>query len=214
MIKISNLYKQYGDRIIFKDLNLEIDSGEFLSISGKSGIGKSTLLNIISLLEMPDGGEYYFNNALIDWKDKIRHAEIRNRNMGFIFQSYNLLNRLTARENIFLPLLYSKRKEEIDINSIAQKLDIVNILDDQIDYLSGGEKQRVATARALITNPELILCDEPTGNLDEENSLFLMNILNNLNKEGKTILFVTHEKKYDRFFNRKIELHEGKYFEL
>ena len=199
MIRLSNIHKTYNNGTplhVLKGINLHIEKGEFVAIMGASGSGKSTLLNILGILDDYDDGEYKLNNHLIKGLSENKAAEYRNRMIGFIFQSFNLIPFKNAVENVALPLFYQgvNRKKR---NSLAlDYLDRLGLKDWAHHYpneLSGGQKQRVAIARALITNPQIILADEPTGALDSKTSIEVMQILKDLHKQGMTIIVVTHE---------------------
>ena len=201
MIELKNLKKEYvlskNNKVLaLQDINLTIDEGEFVAIVGKSGSGKSTLLNVISCLDKEFSGEYFLEGENIRKKRKNELAKIRNRSFGFIFQNFNLLQKLTAYENIEIPLIYKKvprRKRKELIEKYAEKLEIKDRLQHKPNELSGGQQQRVAIARALVTNPKVIMADEPTGALDEATGIQIVEILKELNQEGKTILLITHD---------------------
>jgi len=216
MIKIENLHKSYPmgkDSLhVLKGLNLHIKEGEFVSIMGSSGSGKSTLLNIVGLLDTHDEGTYYLNGDLIEKLNEKKAAVLRNKFLGFVFQSFNLISYKTALENVALPLYYKgvSRKER---QKIALKyLDKVG-LKDRADHvpseLSGGEKQRVAIARALVTNPKVVLADEPTGALDSTTSGSVMELLKEINREGMTVFVITHEEDIAAETDRIVRLLDG-----
>lgn len=216
MIKLVDLHKSYPmgkDFLhVLKGINLEIKEGEFVSIMGSSGSGKSTLLNILGLLDTHDKGEYYLNNQKIEKLDEKKAAILRNKFLGFVFQSFNLINYKTALENVSLPLYYKgvNRKER---NAIAlDYLDKVGLADwasHLPSELSGGQKQRVAIARALVTEPKLILADEPTGALDSVTGDQVMNILKQIHADGMTILVITHEEDIAEQTERIVRLKDG-----
>ncbi len=197
-----------------RGIDLEIREGEFTAIMGQSGSGKSTLMNILGCLDKPTSGSYLLNGEDVSRFPRERLARIRNRTLGFVFQAFHLLPRTSALENVELPLLY--REEELSWKEIHKQarhaLEIVG-LSDRLDHtpteLSGGQKQRVAIARALVTQPNLLLADEPTGNLDSRTSLEIIDIIQQLNAEGLTILMVTHEQEIARFAERIITLRDG-----
>ena len=188
-ITLEGIKKEY-DRPILENICLNVKNYSYITIVGKSGSGKSTLMNIIGLIEHFDEGMYKFNDTII--RNNRDYSHLRSNHIGFIFQSYNLIPTLTCRENILLPLQYSKKKVE-RMDDILDSLDIVQLLDKPVTYLSGGEKQRVAIARSLILNPSLIIADEPTGNLDSMNSSIVLRILDEENKKGRAIIMITHD---------------------
>ena len=218
MIKLENIGKKY---VLSKDncvtaldnISLEIEEGEFVAIVGKSGSGKSTLLNIMSCLDKEIQGQYILDDININKKKSKELAKIRNKYFGFIFQNFNLLQKLTAYENIEIPLIYKrvprKNRRKL-IEEYAEKVGILDRLDHKPNELSGGQQQRVAIARALVTNPKIIMADEPTGALDEATGIQIMNILEELNQEGKTILLITHDMDLANRAKRKIVLSDGK----
>ncbi len=217
LIKIKNLKKFYiNGEVETKALNgvdLEVVENEFVAIMGPSGSGKSTLMQIIGLLDRPTEGEYWLAG-----KDTLKFsdndlARLRNQKIGFIFQTFNLLARTTVYENVELPLLYAKKKIKNKQKKVIQALEAVGMkhrLHHYSNQLSGGEKQRVAIARALINNPEIILADEPTGNLDSKSGLQVMNILQDLHKKGHTIVLVTHETFTAEHAERILHMLDGK----
>jgi len=190
-----------------------IEKGEFVAIMGPSGSGKSTLMQMLGLLDRPTGGEYFLEGENTSEFSDDKLAEIRNKKIGFVFQTFNLLPRTTAYENVELPLLYDHRvSNKINKEKIVEALKAVR-MEHRSGYLSnqlsGGEKQRVAIARALVTNPEIIFADEPTGNLDSKSGLQIMNILQKLNNEGKTIILVTHETYTAQHAKRILHTKDG-----
>ena len=189
-IQISHLQKSYT-RPVLTDINLEVTNNSYVTIVGKSGSGKSTMLNILGLVEGYDAGEYRFNGTLI--RNGIDYARLRLENIGFIFQSYNLIPTLSCKENILLPTLYNRRNQVQSFDELVELLDLEPLLSQRVTTLSGGEKQRVAIARSLILDPCLILADEPTGNLDPKNRDIIMNLLRNEHEKGRGIILITHD---------------------
>ena len=192
-----------------------MDKGSYISIIGESGSGKSTLLNIIGILDDGFEGEYFF-----DSKNKTKRSEyysIRNQKIGFIFQSYFLISYLNVKDNIFLPLKYSHLKQDKEklnkrFEDLIQSLNLNKIVDENVNYLSGGEKQRIAIARALINDPTLLICDEPTGNLDENNRESVLNLIKKINKSGKSVIVVTHDLYVAKQADKVYLLKDGKLF--
>ncbi|MEK7635390.1 MAG: ABC transporter ATP-binding protein [Patescibacteria group bacterium] len=216
MIEVNDLKKEYIEEDTttraLRGVTFKIDRGEFVSIMGPSGSGKSTLLHILSFLDRPTGGSYKFLGKSIDDMNDRELAHVRNKDMGFVFQSFNLLSRLTVYDNVEIPLLYSdiiprERKKLIEDAVIAVGLE--EKLHIETGKLSGGQKQRVAIARALVTDPNIIFADEPTGNLDSESGLQVMEILESLHDKGRTVVLVTHETQTAEFANRIIKIKDG-----
>lgn len=206
-LNVEHLSKSYNYPVL-KDINLHMDNYDYISIVGSSGAGKSTLMNILGLVESYDSGIYEFNGTKI--KKNKDYAKLRIDNIGFIFQSYNLISQLSCRENILLPLVYKRKKiEEKEIERLADLLDIRKLLEQKVNVLSGGEKQRVAIARSLILNPCLLIADEPTGNLDEENKKIICNLLEEENKKGRGILLITHDDDVAACAKTMLRLEEG-----
>ena len=201
---------------VLKGIDLDIERGEFVSIMGASGSGKSTLLNILGILDNYDTGEYRLNDVLIKDLSETRAAEYRNKMIGFIFQSFNLISFKTAVENVELPLFYQgvsrKKRHELAMEYL-EKLGLKQWANHYPNEMSGGQKQRVAIARALITKPEIILADEPTGNLDSKNGAEVMHLLTELNHEGTTIVMVTHNEHDAKIAHRTIRLFDGQIVE-
>ncbi len=216
MIKIENLSKVFRttevETIALNDVSLEIKDKEFVSIMGPSGCGKSTLLNILGLLDNPTSGYYYLNGKEVgNLKEKDR-TNVRKGNIGFVFQSFNLIDELNVSENVELPLTYlhipaKERKERV--SEILARMNISHRAKHYPQQLSGGQQQRVAIARAVVSNPELILADEPTGNLDSKNGKEVMQLLSDLNRDGTTIVMVTHSQHDAGYANRIINLFDG-----
>jgi putative ABC transport system ATP-binding protein len=216
MIHLKDINKTYNSGSplhVLKGINLDIEQGEFVSIMGSSGSGKSTLLNILGILDNYDTGEYMLNGTLIRNLSETRAAEYRNKMIGFIFQSFNLINFKTAVENVELPLFYqgvSRRKRHTMAMEYLEKLGLTDWAGHYPNEMSGGQKQRVAIARALITKPQIILADEPTGALDSKTSVEVMELLKKLNKdEGMTIIVVTHESGVSNETNKIVHIKDG-----
>jgi len=216
MIRSANLKKIYTtdevETTALNNVNIEIQQGEFVSIMGPSGCGKSTLLNILGLLDNPSDGELYFLDHEVAKYSERQRALLRKENIGFVFQSFNLIDELTVTENVELPLLYlgvnsADRKEKV--NEALERMEIMHRANHFPQQLSGGQQQRVAVARAIVGKPKLILADEPTGNLDSTHGDEVMNILTGLNEAGTTIVMVTHSPTYAEYGNRVIHLFDG-----
>lgn len=216
MIKTVNLQKVFRTEEVetwaLNDVNIEVKEGEFVAVMGPSGCGKSTLLNILGLLDNPSGGEYYLNGINVAQYAESQRTSLRKGVIGFVFQSFNLIDELNVYENIELPLLYMgipsaerKRRVEDAMNRMA----IAHRVKHFPQQLSGGQQQRVAIARAVVANPKLILADEPTGNLDSKNGKEVMELLTELNKEGTTIVMVTHSQHDAGYAGRIINLFDG-----
>ena len=212
MIDAKNINVKFGKRQILKDLNLKVKKGEYISIIGKSGAGKSTLLNVISTLEKEYSGNVFYENKDIRDYNDFEISNLRNKKIGFIFQNFNLLEDFTVIENIMLPARLTKL-DEIELKEKAlrliNKFELDLTKNQYPNELSGGEKQRVSIARALINKPEIIFADEPTGNLDSKMSTEISNILSKLNQEGQTIVMVTHNKELAKSSNKILELNDG-----
>ena len=216
MIKTVDLNKVFRTEEVettaLKNVNFEVKPGDFVAIMGPSGCGKSTLLNIIGLLDNPSGGEYYFNGIEVSGYRENRRTDLRKGNIGFVFQSFNLIDELNVYENIELPLIYLKKKareRKEAVETILERMKIGHRKRHFPQQLSGGQQQRVAICRAVVAGPKLILADEPTGNLDSKHGLEVMNLLKELNKDGTTIVMVTHSKRDAEFAHRIINLFDG-----
>jgi putative ABC transport system ATP-binding protein len=216
MIKIKNLHKSYPigkDSLhVLKGLDLHIKEGEFVSIMGSSGSGKSTLLNIVGLLDTHDEGTYTLNGQIIENLDEKKAAILRNKFLGFVFQSFNLITYKTAVENVALPLYYQgmgRKERQIVAMQYLRKVGLEDRADHLPNELSGGEKQRVAVARALVTKPKVVLADEPTGALDSKTSASVMELLKNINREGMTVFVITHEEDIAAQTDRIVRLKDG-----
>jgi putative ABC transport system ATP-binding protein len=218
VVKLIDVHKTYhtGDVDVHavRGVSLEIARGEFVALMGASGSGKSTLMNVLGCLDRPTSGQYFLDGNDVSSLDRDRLADIRNRKLGFVFQNFNLLPRTTARENVELPLLYganrltnSQLRERAD--RVLTAVGLQGREDHHPSQLSGGQQQRVAIARALINEPEVILADEPTGNLDSRTSVEIMSIFQQLNEQGITILMVTHEADIARYAKRNVVMRDG-----
>ncbi len=216
MIKITALEKIYRteevETISLNKISFEVKQGEFLAVMGPSGCGKSTLLNILGLLDDPDAGSFLFNGVEVAHLKERQRASIRKNNIGFVFQSFNLIDELTVFENVELPLIYLGIKTDERKKRVERVLDKVQIMHRRGHYpqqLSGGQQQRVAVARAVVNNPKLILADEPTGNLDSNNGNEVMEMLSDLNEQGTTIIMVTHSEHDARYSHRILRMLDG-----
>lgn len=217
VLEAKNLKKTYvlGDNIIkaVDGISLQIHQGEFVSIVGKSGSGKSTLMHMMGLLDTPTEGELFLGDREVSKLDEAQLAKIRNEEIGFVFQSFNLLSRTSAIDNVMLPLKYSKTPKSEWVKRASDMLDTVELSDrkqNKPNELSGGQKQRVAIARALVTNPSVIFADEPTGNLDSRTSDEIIALFKKLNAEGKTIVIVTHDDDLAQITPKRFVLKDGK----
>ena len=218
LVKLVDVHKTYrtGEMEVHavRGVSLEIRSGEFVALMGASGSGKSTLMNILGCLDRPTSGHYVLDGADVSGLDRDRLADIRNRKIGFVFQNFNLLPRTSARENVELPLVYSGQR--LTNAQLREKADLVlgsvglaGREDHHPSQLSGGQQQRVAIARALINDPEVVLADEPTGNLDSRTSIEIMGIFQQLNERGITIIMVTHEQDIANYAQRNVVMRDG-----
>ena len=217
MLSMTDLSRVYRTETVetsaLDGVNLEIRAGEFVAIMGPSGCGKSTLLNVTGMLDSPTSGSYTFNGIEVGNKSEAELADIRKQNIGFIFQSFNLVDELSVRENIELALLYhdvpaSDRRTRVD--EVMDKVGIAHRARHRPSQLSGGQQQRVAVARALVADPKLILADEPTGNLDTQHGEEVMKMLQNLNREGSTIVMVTHSPAHADYASRVVNMLDGR----
>jgi putative ABC transport system ATP-binding protein len=216
MIKINSLEKYYRteevETVALNKLSLEIKEGEFVAVMGPSGCGKSTLLNIVGLLDDADAGSFLFNGIEVNGFNEKKRAELRKHNIGFVFQSFNLIDELTVFENVELPLIYcnvkpAERKQRVE--EVLDKMQIMHRRNHYPQQLSGGQQQRVAVARAVVNRPKLILADEPTGNLDSSNGNEVMQLLTDLNEQGTTIIMVTHSEHDAKYSHRIIRMLDG-----
>lgn len=216
MIKITDLRKLYRteevETIALNNLSIHVKEGEFVAVMGPSGCGKSTLLNIIGLLDDLEGGSYLFNGVEVAKFNERKRSQLRKHNIGFVFQSFNLIDELTVYENVELPLIYTKvpareRKERVE--EVLEKVQIMHRRNHFPQQLSGGQQQRTAVARAVVNRPKLILADEPTGNLDSKNGNEVMQLLTELNEAGTTIIMVTHSEHDSKYADRVIRMLDG-----
>jgi putative ABC transport system ATP-binding protein len=216
MIRTVNLKKVFRTEEVetsaLNDVSLHVKKGEFVAIMGPSGCGKSTLMNIIGLLDNPSEGEYYFDDKEVGQLKEKNRTQLRKGNIGFVFQSFNLIDELNVYENVELPLIYlklkaSERKEMV--NKVLERMNIAHRAKHFPQQLSGGQQQRVAIARAVVAEPKLILADEPTGNLDSKNGIEVMDLLTELNREGTTIVMVTHSMRDSEYAHRVVNLFDG-----
>lgn len=216
MIKIENLCKSYRteevETVALRDVSMEIQEGEFVAIMGPSGCGKTTLLNILGLLDNPDTGNYYLNGREVGHLRERQRTRLRHGEIGFVFQSFNLIDDLNVYENVELPLKYlslNKSERETRVKAVLERMNMLHRAKHYPQQLSGGQQQRVAVARAVVAHPKIILADEPTGNLDSANGLEVMRLLTELNAEGITIVMVTHSQHDAAFAHRIINLFDG-----
>ena len=220
VIEISGLYKDYdtpaGVFPVLKDVNLNIDEGDYVAIMGPSGSGKSTFMNILGCLDRPTKGEYKLDNQSVKSLDRNDLAKLRNKTIGFVFQGFNLLARSSLLDNVSLPLVYasdSKSLRDQKSKQLLEKVGLGKYLHSKPNQISGGQQQRVAIARALVNQPRIILADEPTGNLDSKTSEEIMALFDSLNKEGITIIIVTHENDIADHASRQVRFLDGKIVE-
>lgn len=216
LLEMTDIVKRYytggEEQTVLKHVNFTVEKGEFVSILGPSGSGKSTMMNIIGCLDVPNSGNYILNGQEISELDQVELARIRNREIGFIFQSFQLLKRSTILENVELPLIYSKVPERERKRRAAELLDrmgLGNKLDFFPNQLSGGQQQRVAISRAIVTQPSILLADEPTGALDQKTGKQVMELFQELNNEGRTIIMITHDKHIATYSKRIVKILDG-----
>lgn len=217
VIKLENIYKTYDNGKLkvpaLKGIDLCVEKGEFLSIVGASGSGKSTLMNIIGCLDVADSGNYFLLDKNVAFLSERDLSNIRQKNIGFVFQKFNLISTLNAFENVALPLVYANLDSKQREKRVKSALESVGLLDRMYhkpNELSGGQQQRVAIARAIVTNPQILLADEPTGNLDSKSAEQIMKLLCELNKQGVSIVLITHDNKTASFANRQVMVQDGK----
>jgi putative ABC transport system ATP-binding protein len=216
LIKITNIKRDFalGNEIVYvlKGINLEIQKGEYVALMGPSGSGKSTLMNLLGCLDTPTSGSYILNGKDVSQMQDDELAEIRNKEIGFIFQTFNLLPRTTALDNVALPMIYaghSKSERTTRATEVLKQVNLADRMDHQPNQLSGGQRQRVAIARALVNKPSIILADEPTGNLDSKTSEEIMALLEEIHQNGNTIIVVTHEEDIAAHAKRIIRMRDG-----
>ncbi len=209
LIKINNLNKEFGKVKALNNINLSVYEGEWLAIMGPSGSGKSTLLNILSLMDTPSSGEHILDNENLEQMDEEQKITLRREKIGLVFQQFHLIPYLNALENVMLSQYYHSSVDEEDAKMVLEKVGLSHRLTHLPSQLSGGEQQRVCIARALINNPELLLADEPTGNLDEANEQIVLQTLQKLKNEGKTIVLITHNPDLAKFADRTLILQHG-----
>lgn len=215
LINVSKIYnmKKIGEVTALKNINLQINTGEFVAVIGASGSGKSTLMNILGGLDSPSSGEYYLDNALITNLTGDTLADIRCNNIGFIFQNFKLISKLTALENIMLPLMFlgmSKKDREETAMTTLKKVGLLHLAGNKPSEMSGGQQQRVAIARAIAGKPKIILADEPTGNLDPVSCVEILSLLKMLSREGHTVVMITHDMEIKKIASRFICIENGK----
>ncbi len=217
IIELKNLAKHYkmGENIVkaLDGVNVEIKKGDFVAIVGPSGSGKSTMMNMVGALDLATEGEIFLEGEDIEELEESELAQIRGRKIGFVFQTFNLIPTLTALENVMLPMTFQGLPKDEKIERAEEILEMVGLTNRKDHFpneLSGGERQRVAISRALANNPEVILADEPTGNLDSKTGKEIMNIFKDLNKKGKTIILVTHDLELTKYANKVLKLRDGK----
>ena len=216
LIKITNLKRNFvlGEEIVYvlKGIDLEIKKGEYVALMGPSGSGKSTLMNLLGCLDTPTSGEYILNGKQVNKMQDDELAGIRNKEIGFVFQTFNLLPRTTALDNVALPMVYagySKADRRARASEVLTQVNLSDRMDHEPNQLSGGQRQRVAIARALVNKPSIILADEPTGNLDSKTSVEIMALFDDIHKNGNTVILVTHEEDIAEYAHRIIRLRDG-----
>ena len=216
LIKITNIKRNFslGNETVYvlKGIDLEIKTGEYVALMGPSGSGKSTLMNLLGCVDTPTSGNYILNGKDVSKMKDDELAEIRNKEIGFVFQTFNLLPRTTALDNVALPMIYagySKSERVARATDVLQQVNLADRMDHQPNQLSGGQRQRVAIARALVNKPSIILADEPTGNLDSKTSVEIMKLFGDIHAQGNTVILVTHEEDIAAYAHRVIRLRDG-----
>ncbi|MEX0749051.1 MAG: ABC transporter ATP-binding protein [Candidatus Saccharimonadales bacterium] len=217
LIKLNNITKSYGkgdtSTQVLEDVSLEINEGEFVAIVGASGSGKTTLMNLIGLLDRPDSGTYTLNDKDVSKLSDARRAQVRREQVGFVFQSFNLIPRLSAQGNVELPMIYDKvssKNRRVQSERLLKLVGLGDRMKNRPNQLSGGQMQRVAIARALANRPKLILADEPTGNLDSKTGATILKMFQKLNAKGNTIIIITHDTEVAQYVNRTITIKDGR----
>lgn len=214
VLELKNIEKKFGDVIALEGINLTVHKGEWVSIMGPSGSGKTTLLNILSLMDTPTNGEYLLGGVKADALDEAQKLVIRREKVGLIFQQFHLIPYLSALENVMIAQYYHSSVDEEDAKAALEKVGLSHRLTHRPSELSGGEQQRLCIARSLINDPEILLADEPTGNLDEQNEKIILDLFCRLREEGKTIILITHNPDLGRYANRIVHLRHGKMEEI
>lgn len=216
IIRLEQIIRNFplGNQVVkvLKGIDLSIQKNEYVALMGPSGSGKSTLMNLIGCLDTPTAGRYLLNSTDVSSLTDNQLAEIRNREIGFIFQTFNLLPRSTALQNVALPLIYaglSAKERQLRATEVLEQVGLADRMDHRPNQLSGGQRQRVAIARALVNKPSIILADEPTGNLDSQTSLEIMKLLDDIQEQGNTIILVTHEEEIAQYARRIVKLRDG-----
>ncbi|HEY0045659.1 MAG TPA: ABC transporter ATP-binding protein [Flavobacterium sp.] len=216
LIDIANIKRDFvlGNEVVYvlKGIDLQIKKGEYVALMGPSGSGKSTLMNLLGCLDTPTSGTYILNGKHVSQMSDDELAEIRNKEIGFVFQTFNLLPRTTALDNVALPMVYagySKSERHQRATEVLTQVNLADRMDHQPNQLSGGQRQRVAIARAMVNNPSIILADEPTGNLDSKTSVEIMNLFGEIHRQGNTVILVTHEEDIAAYAHRVIRLRDG-----
>jgi putative ABC transport system ATP-binding protein len=216
LIQISNIKRDFvlGNEIVYvlKGIDLQINKGEYVALMGPSGSGKSTLMNLLGCLDTPTSGTYILNGKDVSQMHDDELAEIRNKEIGFVFQTFNLLPRTTALDNVALPMIYAgyaKADRNKRATEVLTQVNLADRMDHQPNQLSGGQRQRVAIARALVNSPSIILADEPTGNLDSKTSVEIMKLFGDIHAQGNTVILVTHEEEIAAYAHRVIRLRDG-----
>ncbi len=216
LIQITNIKRDFvlGNEIVYvlKGIDLQINKGEYVALMGPSGSGKSTLMNLLGCLDTPTSGSYILNGKDVSQMRDDELAEIRNKEIGFVFQTFNLLPRTTALDNVALPMIYagfSRSERTARATEVLEQVNLADRMDHQPNQLSGGQRQRVAIARALVNKPSIILADEPTGNLDSKTSLEIMKLFGDIHAQGNTVILVTHEEEIAAYAHRVIRLRDG-----